>query len=228
MGPAGQLWSTPADLVRWGGFLADPDEAVLRRDTVEEMTEPVTMRDPGAWTVGWGLGLQLTRRRVAGVDRVLVGHGGSMPGFGAGLAVERAGGVAVAVCGNAWAVLDGSALAADGVVAVLEGAPGVPAGWRPEPVPSGLTELTGPWYYRGAPWLGYLVSGRLHLRAAADPAGTRADSYEPVAPDRFRGTAGGNLGETLVVRRDDSGRPVLLEVATWRYVRDPDDPLGDP
>ena len=51
------------------------------------------------WSVGWGLGLELYRRG----DRVLVGHGGAMPGFLAGLVVQRGERTGAAVLTNTGA-----------------------------------------------------------------------------------------------------------------------------
>jgi CubicO group peptidase (beta-lactamase class C family) len=223
MAPAGQLWSTPADLVRFGAFLADPDPAVLAPDTLDEMCEPVAMRDPSRWTSGYGLGLQLFRRG----DRVLVGHGGSMPGFVAGLAVARADRVAVALCGNAWAGGPLPDVAVDTAVAVLEADPPSPAPWRPGTAPADALDLTGSWYYRGAPVTVSWRGGRLCL-AVGGAAGERAEPFTPAGPDVFRGLADMNRGERLTVERDEDGRPVVLDVATWRLTRTPDDPRGGP
>ncbi len=74
---AGQLWGTVGDLCRWGAFLADPDEAVLARSSTEEMQTVQVIDDHERWLSGYGLGLALRRDG----DRILAGHGGSMPGF---------------------------------------------------------------------------------------------------------------------------------------------------
>ena len=47
----GGLWSTVGDLARWAAFLADPDPAVLKPETVDEMASVQVMVDPG-WKVG--------------------------------------------------------------------------------------------------------------------------------------------------------------------------------
>ena len=74
---AGQMWGTVGDLCRWAAFLAEPDEAVLAKETVEEMRTVQTIADHVRWLAGYGLGLQLLRDG----ERILAGHGGSMPGF---------------------------------------------------------------------------------------------------------------------------------------------------
>ncbi len=228
MGPAGQLWSTPGDLVRWGAFLADPDPRVLAPATVEEMCAPVSIRDPAQWTSGGGLGLQLWRRACGAGERILVGHGGSMPGFVAGLVVDRGTGVSAAASGNAWFGSDLPRLAADLVVRVLEEDPPEAAPWRPVATPPRHAELLGAWFYRGVELIAYSSAGRLHLAAPAQVRGAGAEAFEQVGPDRFRGVSGDDLGEELRVIRDEVGRPVVLDLATWLLVRDPHDPRAGP
>lgn len=217
MAPGGQLWSTPADLCRWGGFLADPVADVLAPDTVEEMCAPAVLTDLDAWTRGYGLGLELFRRG----DRVLVGHGGSMPGFIAGLAVNRRARVSAAICTNAWWSTDGAGLAGDLVTAVLDGDPVLPPAWIPSAIPEGLEELLGSWWWRGVQTVAFVADGALHLRPAAadrDAAGR----YEQVAPDLFVGVSGYDRGEHLRVVRDEHGRVRHLDRATYVLTRELD------
>ena len=75
MGPAGQLWSTAADLCRWAAFLLAGADEVLSADTLAEMR--TSAPSAGDWDSGYGLGLELSRAD----GRLLVGHTGSMPGF---------------------------------------------------------------------------------------------------------------------------------------------------
>ena len=84
---AGQLWGTAGDVCRWGAFLADPDESVLAKKSAEEMRTVQAIDDHERWLSGYGLGLQLRREG----DRILAGHGGSMPGFIARLFFSREG-----------------------------------------------------------------------------------------------------------------------------------------
>ncbi|MEV4418153.1 serine hydrolase domain-containing protein, partial [Catellatospora sp. NPDC049609] len=107
MAPAGQLWSTADDLLKWAAFLADPDPAVLAPATLAEMCAPVVMSDLDAWTTGHGLGLELTR---AG-ERVYAGHGGSMPGYLAHLWAHRPSRTGVVAFANAY-TLHGQRMAA--------------------------------------------------------------------------------------------------------------------
>src|SRR5437016_2619676 len=55
MAPAGQLWSTAADLAKWAAFLADPQPSILAPATVAQMCTPVVIADPERWTSGHGL-----------------------------------------------------------------------------------------------------------------------------------------------------------------------------
>src|SRR3954449_1359719 len=85
MAAAGQLWATIADLARFATFLLGDTGEVLDPATLAEMAEPagVDSSSPG-WSA-YGLGLQVLR--IEG--RTLIGHGGSMPGFLAGVFVDR-------------------------------------------------------------------------------------------------------------------------------------------
>lgn len=226
MAPAGQLWSTPGDLCRWGTFLADPVEEVLAPATVDEMCAPVVLDDPETWAGGAGLGLQLFRCG----ERVLVGHGGSMPGFVAGLAVARRAQVAAAVCANAWQGIDAAGLACDLVTGVLDGDPVLPEPWAPTRIPPGLEQLLGIWWWRGVQVVAYAADGALHLGRAPAPRGPGAVRYQPhpTEPDAFVAVSGWDQGECLRVQRDLDGGITCLDAATFLLTRDPDDPRGGP
>ncbi len=107
MGPAGQLWTTVADLAKWAAFLAGQRGDLLAKDTLAEMREPAGVDDiPGQpWALGYGLGLQLWNS--GGVR--LYGHSGSMPGF--------VGMLQIAEDGTAVIVLANSTVGADMTVA---------------------------------------------------------------------------------------------------------------
>lgn len=131
MAPAGELWSTVGDLARWASFLAGDTGDVLSADTLEEMRQPATVDDGAAWTTGWGLGLQLVR---AG-GRRLVGHGGSMPGFVAGLLVEPATGDGALALANATSGVPVGRLTQDLLLTMAEQEPALPPVWRPAGCP---------------------------------------------------------------------------------------------
>jgi CubicO group peptidase (beta-lactamase class C family) len=196
MAPAGQLWSTAADLARWGRFLADPDPAVLAPATVAEMCAPVAMRDLDAWTNGHGLGLELWRRG----ERVFVGHAGSMPGYLATLAVYRPGRVGVAAFANAY-TLRGTTiadLAGRVLSAVCDHEPARVEPWLPSAAPpQDVVPVTGRWWWMGREYE-IAWDGDLLVRPLDGPGGAggpgEAPWRRPVArarrTERRRGTAG--------------------------------------
>ncbi|MEV4656362.1 serine hydrolase domain-containing protein [Micromonospora sp. NPDC049301] len=129
MAPAGQLWSTIEDLGRWAAFLADPAPSVLAATTLTEMCSPVVISDLDSWTSGHGLGLELFREG----DRVYVGHGGSMPGYIASLAVHRPSRTAVVGFANSYGLRTGhiGALGRQLLTLVLDAEPAPVTPWRP-------------------------------------------------------------------------------------------------
>ncbi|MFI7609043.1 serine hydrolase domain-containing protein [Micromonospora sp. NPDC049366] len=218
MAPAGQLWSTVEDLARWAAFLADPDPEILDPATLTEMCSPVVISDLDSWTGGHGLGLELYRDG----DRVYVGHGGSMPGYVAALAVHRPSRTAVVGYANAYGFGIGR-LGQRILTTVLDTEPALPTPWRPTAgaPTTEVTEVTGRWWWMGVPldvrWdeaTGELV-GLLR--------GERVSRYRPEATDRWRGRSGPENGEILTVLRDPAGHPVALDIATFVFTRSPDE-----
>ena len=222
--PAGELWSTPADLSRWGAFLADPDASVLPPESLDAMCMPQVMYDLDSWTLAWGLGLMLHRRD----DRVLVGHGGAMPGFLAGLAVRRPERTAAAVLVNTSAGADPDGLAIDLALRVVDAAPDEPEPWRPgPPVPPAYEDLLGVWWTEGNQFDFSVRDGRLEARAAAASRKRPPAVFEPAGDDIFRVASGREHGEMLrVVRRPDGSVSHLLW-ATYPVTRRPL-PFGAP
>jgi len=225
MAPAGQLWSTAPELCTWGAMFSDPVEEVLAAATVEEMCTPVVVTDAG-WTAGHGLGLQLWRVG----EEILVGHGGSMPGFVAGLAVSRSGRVTAAFLGNRWQGVAGSAVARELALLTLGRLPrgGGSAPWQSVAVPPAVAELAGMWFYRGAPMIAFARDGALHLRVFEDITPNAGERFSMVETDVFRAENGDDRGEFLFVRRDEAGVPVVLDVGGWLLTRSVNDPRGGP
>lgn len=213
MAPAGQLWSTVADLAKWAAFLADPSPAILAPQTLAEMCAPVVISDLESWTHGHGLGLELYRLG----ERVMVGHGGSMPGYGATLVVHRQSRTGVLAYANAYGVplTVGRTILTE----VLDREPVPPREpWRPAaPPPAAAAELCGRWWWMGIPhdatWDGDAL---VVTRAGRDPW-----RFTPEATDRWRGQSGANDGETLRIRRDAAGAVASLDIATFVFTRDP-------
>jgi CubicO group peptidase (beta-lactamase class C family) len=213
MAPAGQLWATATDLGRLGAFLLGDTAGVLSPDTVEEMTIPagVDFADPG-WS-SYGLGVQV--QRVDGVT--LVGHGGSMPGFLAGLWADRAEGTAALALGNTTTGMDPGLPA--GLLADLRAAePRIVDAWTPGPAPVPL-ELLGPWFWGPSPYvLRAVPGGLLHLGGLGRPG--RASRFAAREDGTWVGLDGYFAGETL--RLD----PAALDLATFVFTRTPYDPAG--
>jgi len=222
MAPAGQLWSTPDDLLAWAQFLVAPDPAVLAPASVAELGTPVVIADPDSWIGGHGLGLQLWRRG----ERVFRGHTGSMPGYLAVLAVHRPSATGVVAFANAYTLRGGSilGLGLDVLEAVLDGEPAPPAQpWRPatERPREDLAPLTGRWWWMGREYQLRAEHGDL-VSTSMNAPGAAPQRFRPQGPDVWRGYAGENDGELLHVLRDPAGVPVALDIATFIFTRDPD------
>jgi CubicO group peptidase (beta-lactamase class C family) len=223
MAPAGQLWSTVTDLVKWAAFLAEPLPTVLSRDTVDEMCTPMVISDPEAWTTGHGLGPELYRMG----DRILVGHGGSMPGYVAQLLVHRPTRTGVVAFANAYG-LRGTTIrrvSLDALGAVLDAEAVLPPLWRPADGPPGeeAAALCGRWWWMGREYEATLDAqvGELVLSCVAAP-GSAPWRFVRETPGRWRGRAGMNDGELLQVRRGPSGAVTALDIATFTFSRSPD------
>ncbi|CCH90620.1 Penicillin-binding protein, beta-lactamase class C [Modestobacter italicus] len=211
MAAAGQLWATLADLGRFAAFLLGDTAEVLSPATLEEMAVPAGV-DPSVpgWSA-YGLGLQVVR--VDGA--VLVGHGGSMPGFLAGVFVDRAeqaGGVSLANTTSGLEPL------VPGLLADLRAAePRVVEAWAPSPPPVAL-DLLGTWFWGPTPHvLRAQAGGLLHLGPLPGRSG-RASRFAAREDGTFVGLDGYYAGETLRIAPDH------LELATFVFTRTPYDP----
>ena len=223
MAPAGELWSTADDLCRFAAFLLDGDERVLAAATLAEMRTPASPPGDDTWVGGYGLGLQLVRlQRTDG--RLLVGHGGSMPGFLVTLWVSPSddlGGIALA---NATSGPNIGAIAADLIAIVADREPNLPARWTPRPdVDHALLALTGLWYWGPRPYLLRLVPERgLELSPAAGPSGPgRASRFRAERDGTWTGLDGYYSGETLRVVSGPDGRADHLDLGTFVFTRQP-------
>jgi CubicO group peptidase (beta-lactamase class C family) len=215
---AGSLWSTTGDLARWGRFLVDGDEGVLAQATVEEMRRFQSLADRETWKLGWGLGVMLMREG----DRIFVGHGGSMPGFLAGLAIspkERSGAVVLV---NTSAGTKVEELLRKLATVVADAYPPEPEPWRPAgEVPGDIEPLLGRWWSEGDEVVVRYRDGKLELRAADAAPSLPPSVFERDRDDRFRGVSGPEEGELLEVVRDGSGDVVKLYWATYPLTRRP-------
>jgi CubicO group peptidase (beta-lactamase class C family) len=210
MAAAGQLWATLADLGRFAAFLLGDTGDVLAPATLEEMTVPAGV-DPS--TPGWsayGLGLQVLR--VEG--RTLVGHGGSMPGFLAGVFVdreERTGAVSLA---NTTTGLDAVVFGLLDDLRATE--PRIVDAWSPEP-PAEPLESLGVWFWGPAPHaLRSIAGGLLHLGPLPGRPG-RASRFTRRDDGTWVGLDGYYAGETLRIADDH------LDLGTFVFTRTPYD-----
>jgi CubicO group peptidase (beta-lactamase class C family) len=211
MAAAGQLWATLADLGRFATFLLGDTGDVLSPATLEEMAVPagVDAAAPG-WSA-YGLGLQVLR-----VDgQVLVGHGGSMPGFLAGVFVDRSEQTGAVTLANTTSGLD---MLVPGLLADLRSAePRVVEAWRPSLPPVPL-DLLGVWFWGPAPHvLRAQAGGLLHLGPMPGRSG-RASRFAPREDGTWVGLDGYYAGETLRIAPDH------LDLATFVFTRTPYDP----
>ncbi len=217
MAPAGQLWSTAADLARWAVFLGGDTGEVLRPDTLAEMREPVAVEDGDRWDRAYGLGLDLARRG----GRRLCGHGGSMPGFVAGVWADPADGAGVLFLANATTGVRSSWCAQ--LLDVLdEHEPPMPGEWAPEPVAPAVLELTGVWHWGSAAHTLRVLPGGVLSLAPLGGAGVSA-RFAPGPEGVFTGLDGYFAGETLRAVRGAGGEVSHLEVATYVFTRLPYD-----
>lgn len=214
MAPAGQLWSTLHDLSRWATFLLDGDESVLSSASLTQMRTAARGDTDGLGTV-YGLGLSLVARSTG--DRY--GHGGSMPGFLAGLRVDPAQRAAAIALSNA--TRGGTAGLPDQLLDVLaEREPPMAAPWRPEPVVAGADELVGEWYWGAVPVTVRVQDGTLGLELTK---GGRVSRFVSAGTDRWRGLDTYFAGETLAVLRDAAGAVESLRLTTYALTRQPYD-----
>ena len=220
MAPAGQLWSTVGDLSRWATFLAGHTGDVLSRATVTEMLRPVAINDvPGSpWGGAHALGWQMWN--VGG--RRFAGHGGSMPGFLAGLRVDVSSGDGVVLMTNATSGL-GTATT-DLLDLFRERQPVAPAPWHADATQADGLDLAGPWFW-GTQTLTLVLQADGGFRLGEPGLGRGA---------RFRRDGDGWVGlegyyrdEPLRVERDGSGRPLRLVLASFVFTRTPYDPAAE-
>ncbi|MCL1872139.1 MAG: beta-lactamase family protein [Promicromonosporaceae bacterium] len=242
MGPAGEVWSTPSDLARFGSWLvaagpggawSSADDAVLPVAARRRMCAPRVLRDEHdtEWTAAYGLGVMVWDSERGGGDAVgaardvetddvpaghrrrTAGHGGSVPGFQAGLRADTTTGDVVAMCVSSTAgAYDPVAL-----LDVLDAtAPWDPARGDDGVWPDALA-LTGTWYWGPAPYtLRARRGGALELTAR----GGRGTVFAP-REGTWVGVEGGYwLGETLRPVVHD-GRTVALDVGTFCFTRTP-------
>jgi CubicO group peptidase (beta-lactamase class C family) len=222
MGPAGQLWTTVADLASFGRFLAGDTAGIIAPATLEEMREPVVVSEAPdqPWTAAYGLGLQLWNS--GGVR--YYGHTGSMPGFMAVLAITDATGsdTAVVACNSTAGF--GASLATELLAILADHEPYLPAEWAPRQVAPGLLDLLGTWFWGPAPFTLRLAGEILELSSAGTPS--RGFRFAPAGDGTWRGLSGYQAGEPLTLVTDADGRVIALNIGSFIYTRQPYDPAA--
>ena len=219
MAPAGELWSTAADLCRFAAFLLDGDDRVLAAKTLAEMRAPASPPGDDAWASGYGLGLQLFRHD----GRVFYGHSGSMPGFLATLCVSPADGLGGIALANATSGPDIAGIAIDLVRIVADNEPRVPVRWKPLPdVEAALLALTGLWYWGPRPYLLRLLADR-GLELAPLAGRGRASRFRAEPDGTWTGLDGYYAGETLRLVRGADSTVDHLDLGSFVFTRDPYD-----
>ena len=220
MAPAGQLWSTVEDLSRWATFLAGDTGGLLAQDTLDEMCQPLAVNDtPGqAWTSAHGLGWQVWN--VGGTR--LAGHGGSMPGFLAGLRVDRSSGDGCVVFANATSGM--GPLTTDLMDLLVASEPRPVQPWYADADQAPGLDLVGDWYW-GTTAYDLRLAAEGHL-VIGEPGTHRGSRFRPTE-DGWVGLDGYHEGEPLVVVRGADGRVSHLDLGSFRFSRTPYDPAAD-
>ncbi|SDP60924.1 CubicO group peptidase, beta-lactamase class C family [Klenkia soli] len=213
MDAAGQLWATLADLGRFAAFLLGDTGDVLAGATLAEMAVPAGVDSSAAGWSAYGLGLQVLR--VDGAT--LVGHGGSMPGFLAGVFVDRSEQAGAVMLANTTSGLDPLV---PGLLADLRAAePYVGAAWTPSPPPVPL-DVLGVWFWGPAPYVLRAQGGGLLHLGPLPGRGGRASRFARRADGAWIGLDGYYAGETLRIAPDH------LDLATFVFTRTPYDPAA--
>ncbi|EWT03630.1 beta-lactamase [Intrasporangium oryzae NRRL B-24470] len=219
MAPAGQLWTTIEDLARWAVFAGGDTGDVLAKDTLAEMYEPHVVNDnPGLpWTVAHGLGWQ-----VWNIDGTrYAGHGGSMPGFLAGLRVDTSTGDGVVVMANATSGM--GLVAPELLKAFVEREPRPVEPWHAQG-DADVLDVVGMWHWGPSVTVAKVVGEHLVL---GEPGQGRGSRFAVAGRDEWVGLDGYYTGEPLRLVRRPDGTVSHLDLASFRFTRTPYDPSAD-
>jgi CubicO group peptidase (beta-lactamase class C family) len=187
---------------------------VLAKRSVEEMRTVQTLSDHVRWAQGYGLGLQLFRDG----ERVLAGHGGSMPGFIAGMMVSPADRIGAAVLTNSSTARVGK-LALQLVSETVDRWPAAPEPWQVgDPPPDDVAPLLGIWFMEGDEIVFRWRNGTLEAQFADAEPWEEPAVFERGGDGRWRIASGWEHGEVLRVEEDRmvlSGYPVTRAPQVW-------------
>jgi CubicO group peptidase (beta-lactamase class C family) len=219
MAPAGQVWSTVEDLARYAAFLVAGHQDVLPDFTLDEMCTPQSGSLLGGVTSGYGLGMRL----LAGGSGTLVGHTGSMPGFLAGLFVDRSRRTAAVVLANGTNGMRCEGLPRELLTTLEELEPTLAREWRPvQAVPEALQDLLGVWHWGNTAYGFSYERGQLVARQLA--SGQVSYRFRLGRDGTVVGSSGYHHGERLEAVRNAEGSVNHLRCATFIYTRTPYDP----
>jgi CubicO group peptidase (beta-lactamase class C family) len=214
---AGQLWGTVGDICRWGAFLADPDESVLASSSAEEMRTVQAIADHERWLSGYGLGLGLNRDG----DRILAGHGGSMPGFIAQLLFSAKDKVVVAELTNE-SQADLGELGIALLSTTVDEWPVAPEAWRiGDPPPDDAAAVLGIWFMEATRVVFRWREGKLEARFEGMPDWQPSAVFERETDDRWRTVSGPEQGEALRIVRGSDGSVERMVWAGYPVTREP-------
>jgi CubicO group peptidase (beta-lactamase class C family) len=218
MAPAGQAWSTVADLARYATFLVSGHADVLDGATLAEMTTPQSGSLAGALSGAYGLGLRL----VSTPRGMVIGHTGSMPGFQASLFVDRGRATGAVVLANSTTGLATESITPALLGVLEEWEPTIPPAWTPAPdCPPPVLEILGLWHWGNTGFVFTWNGGEVVVAALRTGEERETFAYRD---GELVGTSGYHHGETLDVVRNEDGNVDHLVVATFLFTRTPYDP----
>ncbi|MFJ4368646.1 serine hydrolase domain-containing protein [Streptomyces chartreusis] len=221
MAPAGQLWSTTADLARFAAFLIQGDDRVLGSESLREMRTPTAAMEAADVASGYAYCLGLELRHQDG--RALIGHSGSLPGFLACLTVSVEDDLAAVVLANCTSGPLLFTVAADLVRIVAEAEPRIPEPWRPmRDVDPAVLELAGQWYWGTHAFaLRLTADGLVSLEPL--PGKGRGSRFRPNGDGTWTGLEGYYAGELLKAVRRPDGTVDHLDLGSFVFTRQPYD-----
>ncbi|MFD5855794.1 serine hydrolase domain-containing protein [Streptomyces chartreusis] len=219
MAPAGQLWSTTADLARFAAFLIQGDDRVLSAESLREMRTPAAPMEAADVASGYAYCLGLEIRHQDG--RALIGHTGSLPGFLACLTVSVEDDLAAVVLANCTSGPLLFTVAADLVRIVAEAEPRIPEPWRTmRDVDPGVLELAGQWYWGTHPFaLRLTADGPVSLEPLSGKG--RGSRFRPNGDGTWTGLEGYYAGELLKAVRRPDGAVDHLDLGSFVFTRQP-------
>ncbi|MGI5409759.1 serine hydrolase domain-containing protein [Streptomyces chartreusis] len=221
MAPAGQLWSTTADLARFAAFLIQGDDRVLSAESLREMRMPAAPMEAADVASGYAYCLGLELRHQG--DRALIGHTGSLPGFLACLTVSVEDDLAAVVLANCTSGPLLFTVAADLVRIVAEAEPRIPEPWRPmQDVDPAVLGLAGQWYWGTHAFaLRLTADGLVSLEPLSGKG--RGSRFRPNGDGTWTGLEGYYAGELLKAVRRPDGTVDHLDLGSFVFTRQPYD-----